>query len=151
MDVPESAAQAGSIRLRLDTSQQSSSNQDRIVESTEISNVAVSPFVFSSSEDVSLFTSLVRLSKSQVGRQPYRRNVIHATCKTYQDSLIVRVYLTPCVGPFDPLKASFRKDVEAVLAKLVRRWEWDEEDEIMEEEKSVFGNKVWHARYIGVE
>lgn len=51
--------------------------------------------------------------------------------------------MTPCVGPFDPLKASFRKDLEAVLGKLVRRWEWVvDADQGMEEEELVFGNKV---------
>lgn len=137
----ESAAQAGSIQLRF--ASPSSNTQERFVEWTEIANVADSPFIFASSEDVSLCTSLVRLSKSHVGRQPHIRNLIHARCKMYQDSLVVRVYLTPCVGPFDPLKASFRKDLEAVLHRLVRRWEWAEvADQVMEEEEFVFGNKV---------
>lgn len=143
MDVLDSAAQAGSIRLQLASSEQSSSNQDRFAEWTEISNVSDTPITFARSVDVSLFASLVRLSAGQVGRRPHRRPIIHAYCKTYRDSLVVRVHLTPCVGPFDPLKASFRKDLEAVLGKLVRRWEWVvDADQGMEEEELVFGNKV---------
>lgn len=145
MDVPDSAAQAGSIRLQLASSEQSSSTEYRFAEWTEISNVGNTPFAFSSPEHVSLFASLVKLSGGHVGRQPHRRQIIHTYCKTYQDSLVVRVYVTPCVGPFDPLKASYRKDLEAVLGKLVRRWEWvDDEGQETDEEELVFGNKVCH-------
>lgn len=147
MDIPDDAIQAGSLRHKLASSQRSASTQERLGEWIDIEDFASgTALAFASSEYVSLFDSLVRLSAGHsVGRKPHYPAVIRAFCKLYDDSLVVRVYLLPRVGPFGGWPSSVRREFEEVINKLLDRWEWTEDPAVEGKgDEFVFQNKVCH-------
>jgi hypothetical protein len=143
MDVPEEAVQAGSIRLHLDSPPPGQTYPNQLVDWTDIESVPLNdPLQLFSSDSVPIWESLLRLTRSRIGQAPHQMPTIYAFCKSYQNSLVVRVFLTPWGGRFHPLKPAVWRDLEKVLMRLVNRWGW-EEDEMVDAETLIFENKVF--------
>jgi hypothetical protein len=143
MDVPEEAVQAGSIRLNLLSPPPGQTYPNQLVDWTDIDSVPLhDPSQLFSLESVPIWDSLLRLTRSRIGQVPHQLPPIYAYCKAHQDSLVVRVFLTPWGGRFHPLKSALWRDLEKVLMKLVDRWEY-EGNEMVDAETLIFENKVF--------
>lgn len=142
MNVPEEAVQAGSIRLNLLSPPPGQTYPNQLVDWTDIEDVPLhDPSQLFALESVPIWDSLLRLTRSRIGKVPHQMPTIYAYCKSYYDSLVVRVFLTPWGGRFHPLKPAVWRDLEKVLMRLVDRWEW-EGDEKGDVEALIFENKV---------
>jgi hypothetical protein len=143
MNVPEEAVQAGSIRLNLLSPPPGQTAPSPLLDWTDIEDVPLhDPSQLFVVDSVPIWESLLRLTRSRIGQAPHQMPTIYAFCKSYQNSLVVRVFLTPWGGRFHPLKAAVWRDLEKVLMRLVGRWEW-EEDEMVDGETLIFENKVF--------
>lgn len=158
IDVSEDAVQAGSVLIKLipppssttsldpTTPPQSSAAPRRLLAWTDIldpSLIDISQLIApESSESSPVFESLVYLSKTRIGSKPHEFSPIYAYCKSYKDSLAVRVYLTPWGGRFQGLKPVVWRHLERVLMQLVNRWEWQDFGRLQGEPARIFENKV---------
>jgi hypothetical protein len=143
MDVPEEAVQGGSIRLNLLCPPPGQTAPSPLRDWTDVESVPLNdPLQLFSLDSVPIWDSLLRLTGSRIGQAPHQLPPIYAYCKSYQDSLVVRVFLTPWGGRFHPLKPAVWRDLEKVLMRLVDRWEW-EGDEMVDGETLIFENKVF--------
>lgn len=149
IDVPDEAVQAGSIQLNLVSSPPSTIALNQLVGWTDLGNDFFNDFSqLVAPESVHIWDSLVRLCKSRIGQKPHQLPPIYAYCKSYQISLVVRVYLTPWGGRFQPHKSEVWRHLEKVLLQLVNRWKWEEDEVVEGTAVRIFENKVRSAVHL---
>lgn len=139
MDRAEDSIQAGSLCLLL-ASRPEAKLSSEWSDLASFSNYSLLTFVQSSHHE--LFSSLVQLSRSYIGQRTTERRILRADVKLLRNALVVRVYLSPWIGPTVQLKKATRQQLHQVMNSLLSRWTWEDDETCQGGEDLVFGNTV---------